>query len=42
MRRLLDFLLNMEARRWRTALAATLLLAATVGLLWLGKTQLGL
>ncbi|HEV7351745.1 MAG TPA: VTT domain-containing protein [Brevundimonas sp.] len=42
MRRLLDFILNMEARRWRTALAAGLLLAATLGLLWLGKTQLGL
>src|SRR5690606_5380620 len=42
MRRLLDFILNMEARRWRTALAAALLLGATLGLLTLGKTQLGL
>ena len=42
MRRLLDFVLNMEGRRWRTALAAALLLGATVGLLALGKTQLGL
>ena len=42
MRRLLDFILNMEARRWRTALAAALLLAATVGLLIFGKSQLGL
>lgn len=42
MRRILDFILNMEARRWRTALAAALLLGATVGLLALGKTQLGL
>ena len=42
MRRLLEFVLNMEARRWRTALAAGLLLGATIGLLWLCKTQLGL
>jgi uncharacterized membrane protein YdjX (TVP38/TMEM64 family) len=42
MRRILDFILNMEARRWRTALAVVLLLGATVGLLALGKTQLGL
>ena len=42
MRRILDFILNMEARRWRTALAAALLLGATVGLLMLGKTQFGL
>ncbi|MDP3405541.1 MAG: VTT domain-containing protein [Brevundimonas sp.] len=42
MRRLLDFILNMEARRWRTALAAALLLGATFGLLLLGKSQLGL
>lgn len=42
MRRLLDFILNMEARRWRTALAAALLLGATVGLLVFGKSQLGL
>ncbi len=42
MRRLLDFILNMEARRWRTALAAALLLGATIGLLVFGKSQLGL
>ena len=42
MRRLVDFVLNMEARRWRTALAAALLLGATVGLLLLGKSQFGL
>ena len=42
MRRLLDFILNMEGRRWRTLLATALLLAATVGLLALGKSQLGL
>lgn len=32
----------MESRRWRTALAAALLLGATVGLLVFGKSQLGL
>jgi uncharacterized membrane protein YdjX (TVP38/TMEM64 family) len=37
MRRILDFILNMEGRRWRTALAAALLLGATLGLLALGK-----
>ncbi|SFS72012.1 TVP38/TMEM64 family protein [Brevundimonas viscosa] len=42
MRRLLDFILNMEGRRWRTALAAALLLGATLGLLVFGKSQLGL
>jgi uncharacterized membrane protein YdjX (TVP38/TMEM64 family) len=42
MRRLLEFILNMESRRWRTALAAALLLGATVGLLVFGKSQLGL
>ncbi|MFN3930609.1 MAG: TVP38/TMEM64 family protein [Brevundimonas sp.] len=42
MRRLLDFILNMEGRRWRTLLATALLLGATVGLLMLGKSQLGL
>ena len=42
MRRLLDFILNMEGRRWRTALAAALLLGATVALLMIGKSQLGL
>lgn len=42
MRRILDFILNMEGRRWRTALAAVLLIGATLGLLALGKSQLGL
>ena len=42
MRRVVAFILNMEARRWRTALAAALLLGATVGLLALGKSQFGL
>lgn len=42
MKGLLDFILNMEARRWRTALAAALLLGATLGLLALGKSQFGL
>ena len=37
MRRILDFILNMESRRWRTALAVALLLGATLGLLALGK-----
>lgn len=42
MRRFVDFILNMEARRWKAALATALLLGATLGLLALGKTQLGL
>ena len=42
MRRILDFILNMEGRRWRALLATTLLLCATVGLLALGKSQFGL
>ena len=42
MKGILDFILNMESRRWRTALAAALLLGATVGLLALGKSQFGL
>ena len=42
MRRILDFILNMEARRWRTALAAVLLIGATLALLALGKTQFAL
>lgn len=42
MRRLLDFILNMEGRRWRAALATVLLLGATISLLAVGKTQLGL
>lgn len=42
MRRLVDFLLNMEGRRWRALLATSLLLGATVALLMVGKSQLGL
>lgn len=42
MRRLLDFILNMEGRRWRAVLATALLLAATVALLMIGKSQMGL
>lgn len=42
MRRLLDFILNMEGRRWRAVLATALLLGATLGLLAIGKSQLGL
>ncbi|MDP3370446.1 MAG: TVP38/TMEM64 family protein, partial [Brevundimonas sp.] len=42
MRRLLDFILNMEARRWRALLATALLLGATVALLAVGKSHLGL
>lgn len=42
MRRILDFILNMEARRWRVLLATVLLLGATLGLLALGKSQFGL
>jgi len=42
MRRLLDFILNMEARRWRTLLVGAVLLGATAGLFALGKTQLGM
>ena len=42
MRRFLDFILNMEARRWRAAVATALLLGATLGLLAIGKSQFGL
>jgi uncharacterized membrane protein YdjX (TVP38/TMEM64 family) len=42
LRRILDFIFNMEARRWKVVLATVLLLGATLGLLALGKTQLGL
>lgn len=42
MRRILDFILNMEAARWRAALATALLLGAVVGLLLVGKSVLGL
>lgn len=42
MRRFLDFILNMEGRRWRAVLATALLLGATLGLLAVGKSQFGL
>lgn len=42
MRRLLDFILNMEAARWRTLAAGVLLLGAMAGLLLAGKAMLGL
>lgn len=42
MRGLIDFILNMEARRWRVVLATALLLGATLALLAFGKSQLGL
>ena len=42
MRQFLDLILNMEGRRWRAALATALLLGLTLGLLAIGKTQLGL
>jgi uncharacterized membrane protein YdjX (TVP38/TMEM64 family) len=42
MRGVIDFLLNMEARRWRTLLATLLLFAAVIALFAIGKSQLGL
>lgn len=42
MRRLLDFVLNMETARWRTLAVGVLLLGAMAGLLLAGKTMLGL
>lgn len=42
MRRILDFILNMEAARWRTLLASVLLLAAVGALFAVGKASLGL
>jgi len=42
MRRVVDFLLNMEARRWRTLAVTLLLLAGIIALFALGKTQLAL
>jgi uncharacterized membrane protein YdjX (TVP38/TMEM64 family) len=42
MRRLLDFILNMEAARWRALLATAVLLAAVTGLFLFGKHQLDL
>ena len=40
MRRVVDFLLNMEAKRWRTLAVTLLLLAGIIALFALGKTQL--
>lgn len=41
-RRVLDFVLNMEAARWRAVLATALLLLAVIGLFLVGKQALGL
>lgn len=42
MRWIVDFLSNMEARRWRAVLATALLLGAMIALFAVGKTQMGL
>ena len=42
MRRILDFILNMEAARWRALLASVLLLGAVAALFAVGKASLGL
>lgn len=42
MRWIIDFLSNMEARRWRAVLATAVLLGAMVALFAVGKSQLGL
>ena len=42
MRWIVDFLSNMEARRWRAVLATALLLGAMIALFAVGKSQLGL
>jgi uncharacterized membrane protein YdjX (TVP38/TMEM64 family) len=42
MRWIIDFLSNMEARRWRAVLATALLLGAMIVLFAVGKSQLGL
>ncbi len=42
MRRVVDFLLNMEARRWRALAVTLLLLAGIIALFAVGKTQLAL
>ncbi|WGM46993.1 hypothetical protein KOAAANKH_01867 [Brevundimonas sp. NIBR10] len=42
MRPILDFILNMEGRRWRAILATLLLFAVIVGLFAFGKSSLGL
>ncbi|HEV2080827.1 MAG TPA: VTT domain-containing protein [Brevundimonas sp.] len=41
-RRVLDFVLNMEAARWRAVAATVVLLLAVVGLFLVGKQALGL
>ena len=42
MRWILDFLSNMEARRWRAVLATVVVLSAMTALFAVGKSQLGL
>ena len=42
MRWIIDFLSNMEARRWRAVLATALLLGAMIALFAVGKSQFGL
>ena len=42
MRWIIEFLSNMEARRWRAVLATALLLGAMIALFAVGKSQLGL
>ena len=42
MRQILDFLLNMEARRWRALVATLVLFGAVVALFAVGKHFLGL
>ena len=42
MSRFFDFLLNMEARRWRAVLATVVVMGAMVALFAVGKRQLGL
>jgi uncharacterized membrane protein YdjX (TVP38/TMEM64 family) len=42
MSRFFDFLLNMEARRWRAVLATVVVMGAMVALFAVGKSQLGL
>ena len=39
MRRIVDFLLNMEAQRWRTLLVSLLLLAGIIALFAFGKAH---
>lgn len=42
MRRLIDFLFNMETRRWRTLAVGAVLILAVVAVYLLGRSQLGL